>query len=109
MFVGYLAGDNYVFFAAGAKAWSVSCSRVSPDQPMAVHTCAVPYGTILVGHCGLQITLVVIDLLVSLFTLFSFFIKPLLLIRFPAYAMTCKSLFYWLCNEKYVACRAVLC
>ena len=63
---------------------------------MAVHTCAVPYGTVLVGRRGLQMTLVVIVFLVKLFSLFSLFIKPLSLAGFLAYAMTCKILFYWL-------------
>ena len=34
--------------------------RIRPGQPMAVHTCAVPYGTVSVGRRGLQITLVVV-------------------------------------------------
>ena len=68
--------------------------QVSPGQPMAVHTCAVPHGIVLVGRCGLQMTLVVIVFLVNLFSLFSMFIKPLPLSGFSAYAMTCKILFY---------------
>ena len=105
-FVGYLAGDSYIFLCSWCKCMgSAFCLRESPGQPMAVDSCAVLYGTVSVGRRGLQITLVIYCFLVSLFSLFT---KPLLLAGFPAYAVTCKILFYYLCiklcNEKYVAC-----
>ena len=52
-------------FAASAKLGRNSYSRVSPGYPMAVHPCAVPYGTFVVGHHGLQKTLVVNVFLVN--------------------------------------------
>ena len=54
-------------FAAGAKAWLTSFSREILSYPRAVHPFAIPYGTFLVGHRGLQKTLVVNVFLVNLF------------------------------------------
>ena len=77
---------------------------------MAVHTCAVLYGTVLFGRRGLQITIVVYCFLISLFSSFT---KPLLLAGFLAYVVACKFLFYWLCvqlcEEVFTTCQAILC